>query len=365
MDISVVLPCLNEAETIRVCIEKAKKQINGLNINGEVIVADNGSSDNSIKIAKECDAKVIHVKEKGYGNAVKSGVKASSGKYILIADSDDSYDLNDLPRFYNKITEGYDLVQGCRLPGGGGGINKGAMPITHRLIGNPLFSFLTKYLHGTSFNDVYCGMKILKKDFYENINFFSGGMVFCLEILIKTKIMKAKVAELPITLHKDGRKLGKSHLRTISDGLQTLKFILICCPKILYFFPSIFLLVVSLLSIFVNYYFKFYFEKFIFLNLSLLFLSIQFFMLGIYSALRAEVLGLYKTNWLSKFFKVFKLRFAIMLSLMLIVLSFFFQFSDYQIFNEMTDFILFNFLIIFGITILANSLFISLLVLNK
>ena len=130
-------------------------------------------------------------------------------------------------------------------------------------------------------------------------------MVFCLEILIKTKIMKAKVAELPITLHKDGRKLGKSHLRTISDGLQTLKFILICCPKSIIFFSIYIFTCHPFSKYFCQFYFEFYFEKFIFLNLSLLFLSIQFFMLGIYSALRAEVLGLYKTNWLSKFFKFF------------------------------------------------------------
>ena len=144
---------------------------------------------------------------------MKAGIKKSRGKYILIADSDDSYNLNDLPKFYKKIKQGYDIVQGCRLPSGGGKIKSGAMPITHRFIGNPLFSFLTKVLYQIPFNDVYCGMKILRKKFFKNINFFSTGMVFCLEILIKSKINKAKMSEIPITLFKDGRKIAKSHLK--------------------------------------------------------------------------------------------------------------------------------------------------------
>ena len=125
---------------------------------------------------------------------------------------------------HDKINEGFDIVQGCRLPGGGGKIEKNAMPISHRLIGNPMFTFLTKLMYQTTFNDVYCGMKILRNEFYKDKFFFSYGMVWCLEILIKSKINSAKCAELPITLHKDGRKVGKSHLKTISDGLKTLKF---------------------------------------------------------------------------------------------------------------------------------------------
>ena len=141
MEISIVLPCLNESETLGICIQKAKKQINKLKIKAEIIVADNGSIDGSINIAKKLGAVVINVKNKGYGNVLRAGIKKAKGKYILIADSDDSYNLNDLPKFYNKIKKGYDIVQGCRLPAGGGKINPGAMPISHRLIGNPLFSF--------------------------------------------------------------------------------------------------------------------------------------------------------------------------------------------------------------------------------
>ena len=146
MDISVVLPCLNESETLSTCIKKANNQIKKLGIKGEIIIADNGSDDGSIEISKKLGARVINVKNKGYGNAVRAGIKNAKGKYILIADADDSYNLNDLPKFYKKIKNGFDIIQGCRLPKGGGKIINGAMPITHKFIGNPLFSFLTKVL---------------------------------------------------------------------------------------------------------------------------------------------------------------------------------------------------------------------------
>ena len=135
MEISVVLPCLNEVETLSICIKKAKKQIKNLKIRGEIIIADNGSTDGSLKIAKKLGAKIVNIRNKGYGNALRGGIKKAKGKYILIADSDDSYNLNDLPKFYKKIKKGYDIVQGCRLPAGGGKINKDAMPITHKYIG--------------------------------------------------------------------------------------------------------------------------------------------------------------------------------------------------------------------------------------
>ena len=157
MDLSVVIPCLNESETLKICIEKAKKKISELGIKGEIIISDNGSTDGSQKIAKELGAKVFDASIKGYGAAVNNGIKNSIGKYILIADGDDSYNFEDISIFYNKINEGFDLVQGCRMPSGGGKIKKGAMPISHRLIGNPMFSTLVKLFYNVKFNDVYCG----------------------------------------------------------------------------------------------------------------------------------------------------------------------------------------------------------------
>ncbi len=362
MDISVVLPCLNESETLGICIHKAKKQIKKLNIKGEIIVADNGSSDGSIEIAKKLGAVVIDVKEKGYGNVLRAGIKKSRGKYILIADSDDSYNLNDLPKFYKKINRGYDIIQGCRLPAGGGKIKSGAMPITHRYVGNPLFSFLTKVLYQIPFNDVYCGMKILKKEFFNKIHFFSTGMVFCLEILIKSKINKAKMGEIPITLFKDGRKIAKSHLKTISDGLKTLKFIMICSPKLLFFIPSgLFFLSTIILTILNFNFFIIEIKKVIFINFLLIFLSIQFFMLGIYSALRAKQIQIYKGDLLYKFFKLFKLRLAIVLGLAMMILPGLLNFLNIIYFEDIYNFIYSGLIALLGINIIANSFFVSLL----
>jgi glycosyltransferase involved in cell wall biosynthesis len=362
MDISVVLPCLNEAETISICIKKAKKQIKKLKLRGEIVIADNGSNDGSIEIAKKLSAKVINVENKGYGNVLRAGIKNSKGKFILIADADDSYNLNDLPKFYKKIVQGFDIVQGCRLPSGGGKIVSGAMPFTHRIIGNPIFSYLTKKLYQVPFNDVYCGMKILRKSFFKKMNFFSTGMVFCLEILIKSKINNAKMGELPITLFKDGRKKAKSHLKTISDGLKTLKFIMICSPKFIFFIPSlIFLLSIPVIT-FVNFnYWYNEFNKLIFIGSLLLFLSIQFFMLGIYSTLRAKQIKIYKGNFLDIFFKYFKLRLALLIGIGLlfvpIILGYF---KDFGV-NETSKLIFFSITSLLGINIIANSFFVSLL----
>lgn len=366
MEISVVLPCLNESETLGKCIYKAKKQIRNLGIKGEIIVADNGSNDGSIKIAKKLGANVINVKNKGYGNVLRAGIDKAKGKYILIADSDDSYNLNDLPKFYKKINKGYDIIQGCRLPKGGGKIISGAMPLTHRYIGNPLFSFLTKILYSIPFNDVYCGMKILRKNFFKKINFFSTGMVFCLEILIKSKINNAKMGELPITLFKDGRKVAKSHLKTISDGLKTLKFIMICSPKFLFFIPSVLFVLFAIIITSTNLNF-FFLEtnKLIFLNFLLLFLSIQFFMLGIYSTLRARQIQIYKGNLLNKFFKLFKLRLALIIGLIMMVIPFIYYFFDLSLFEEDFKFIFLSLIAILGINIIANSFFVSLLEIDE
>ena len=366
MDISVVLPCLNESETLGTCIKKANNQIKKLGIKGEIIIADNGSDDGSIKIAKKLGARVINVKNKGYGNALRAGIKDAKGKYILIADADDSYNLNDLPKFYKKIEDGFDIIQGCRLPKGGGKIINGAMPITHKLIGNPLFSFLTKVLYQVPFNDVYCGMKILRKKFFKQIEFFSTGMVFCLEILIKSKINKAKMSEIPITLFKDGRKKGTSHLKTISDGLKTLKFIMICSPKLIFFIPSLIFFVSIPVTTLIN--FKIYdlnLEKIILIDFLLLFLSLQFFMLGIYSTLRAKQINLYNGNLLNKFFRLFKLRYAIIISLLMIIASILLKISDFKLFNENYNFIIINLIALLGINIIANSFFVSLLVIKE
>ena len=206
MDLSIVIPCLNEADTLEICIKKSLKKIKELNIQGEIIIADNGSNDGSIEITKKYDVVLVNVSKKGYGHAIHSGILVAKGKYVLVADADNSYDFNEIPKFYSTIKNNFDLVQGCRLPSGGGKINPGAMPVSHRLIGNPFFTKLAKIFYNVPFNDIYCGMKIFKKSFYDNLNFFSGGMIYNIEVLLKFYVAGAKIYEIPITLHKDGRK---------------------------------------------------------------------------------------------------------------------------------------------------------------
>lgn len=361
MELSIVIPCLNEAETLQTCINKIKNQLTENKILGEIIIADNGSTDGSIDIAKKNNVKIVNVNIKGYGSAVRSGIERAIGEYILIADADDSYDFNDLNKFFIKIKEGYDLVQGCRLPSGGGKIEKNAMPISHRLIGNPFFSYLSKFLFKLTINDVYCGMKIIKKETYKKMFFYSTGMVFCLEILIKFQQFKYKLAEIPITLYKDGRVKGRSHLKTISDGLKTLKFLLIFSPKWIFFFPGILLLSLGNLDLL----YKLLIQnniKSIITPLILIFLGMQIIMLGFYSSIRSETLGFVENKFLKKFFNFFSLKKSIFISLMGCSFSFL-LFKNY-IENEINNTQLFTInlmILVIFISLLFNSLFVSLL----
>jgi len=239
---------LNEADTLAICIDKANSAMALHKINGEVIVADNGSTDDSVKIAEVHSARVVPVKEKGYGNALLGGIAAAQGKYIVMGDADDSYDFLEIPRFVDKLREGYDLVQGCRLPSGGGHLEDGAMPWSHRLIGNPLFSWMARHWFGAPIHDVYCGLRGFRKDYFVSLGQRCLGMEFATEMIIKSSLYKAKIAEVPITLHKDGRKTHTSHLRTVRDGWRTLRFFLIYSPRHLFFIPGLILVMLGLVG---------------------------------------------------------------------------------------------------------------------
>ncbi len=166
-DLSIILPCLNEAETLGNCILKAKKSIEALKLDGEIIVADNGSTDGSLEIARDMGARVVHVNEKGYGNALRGGIEAATGKWIIMADADDSYDLSHITPFVEKLQEGYELVMGCRLPKGGGKIMKGAMPWKHRWIGNPVLSGIGRLFFESRATDFHCGMRAFTREAYQ------------------------------------------------------------------------------------------------------------------------------------------------------------------------------------------------------
>lgn len=246
IELSVVMPCLNEADTLAVCIEKARKVIFENKIKAEIIVADNGSTDGSPEIARRLNATVVSVGEKGYGSALMGGIAASRGKFIIMGDADDSYDFLEIPKFVEKLRDGYDLVQGCRLPGGGGIVKSGAMPFLHRWWGNPMFSFLAALWFSAPINDVYCGLRGFTRAHYDFLDQRCTGMEFATEMIIKSSIYKSKIAEVSITLHPDGRRSHPPHLKTFRDGWRTLRFFLLYSPRWLFFIPGRFLILLGL-----------------------------------------------------------------------------------------------------------------------
>lgn len=238
------MPCLNEAETLGNCILKAQKSIELLKLDGEIIVADNGSTDGSIEIATNLGARVVQVDEKGYGNALRGGIEASAGKWIVIADADDSYDFSRITPFIEKLQDGYELVMGCRLPQGGGKIEKGAMPWKHRWIGNPVLSGIGRLFFASRVTDFHCGMRAFTRDAYQQIALRTTGMEFASEMVIKATLQGMRIGEVPITLYKDGRS-RPPHLRSWRDGWRHLRFMLLYSPTWLFLVPGIFLLLVG------------------------------------------------------------------------------------------------------------------------
>jgi glycosyltransferase involved in cell wall biosynthesis len=248
VEVSIVMPCLNEADTVGTCVEKAVRALRENNIVGEVIVADNGSTDESPAIAARLGARVVPVAAKGYGNALMGGIAAARGQYVIMGDADDSYDFLEAPKFVEKLREGFDIVQGCRLPSGGGTILPKAMPWSHRWIGNPMFSLLVRHMFWSRIHDVYCGLRGFTKAFYNSLNQRCTGMEFATEMIIKAGVMDANIAEVPITLHPDGRKSHPPHLKTVRDGWRTLRFFLLYSPRWLFLYPGTLAILLGLLA---------------------------------------------------------------------------------------------------------------------
>jgi glycosyltransferase involved in cell wall biosynthesis len=238
-ELSVVIPCLNEAETLGACIAKARESIREADIHAEIIIADNGSTDGSIEIAESLGARIVTVKNKGYGHALMGGIAAAQGRYVIIGDADDSYDFRDVPRFVEKLREGFDLVQGCRLPWGSGTIQPGAMPFLHRWWGNPMFTLLSRWWFRSPVHDIYSGFRGFTRELYQRLEQRCAGMEFATEMIIKASLYGAKIAEIPITLHKDGRRTHAPHLKTFRDGWRTLRFFMLFTPRWLFFMPGL------------------------------------------------------------------------------------------------------------------------------
>jgi hypothetical protein len=246
VQLTILMPCLNEAETIAQCIEKARRGIARAGVPGEILIADNGSTDGSQAIAEKLGARVAPVKEKGYGNALRGGIAAARGKWILMGDADDSYDFSEADRFVKKFQEGYDLVMGCRLPVAGGTIMAGAMPWKNRWIGNPVLSFIGRLFFRCPAHDFHAGLRAFSKDALEKMELQTTGMEFASEMVIKATLKKFRIAEVPITLHPDGRS-RPPHLKPWRDGWRHLRFMLIYSPRWLFLMPGLLLSVLGIL----------------------------------------------------------------------------------------------------------------------
>jgi glycosyltransferase involved in cell wall biosynthesis len=246
-EVSIVLPCLNEAETIAICINKILTVFSEQNIQGEVVICDNGSTDGSQKIATDLGASVVTVGERGYGAALQGGFAAARGKFLFMGDADDSYDFMELPKFIKPLREGAEFVIGCRLPSGGGNVLPGAMPFLHRWLGTPVLTFVSKLFFSTKIHDINCGMRGIRKEAYKRMKLKSPGMEFASEMVMKSALLQLDTVEVPITLHPDGRT-REPHLRTWRDGWRHLRFMLLFSPKWLFVFPGVLLFVVGLLG---------------------------------------------------------------------------------------------------------------------
>lgn len=242
MELTILMPCLNEAKTLEICIKKAQTFLETNHIDGEILIADNGSTDGSQEIARSNGARVVDIEEKGYGAALIGGCNAAYGKYVIMGDSDDSYDFLNLMPFVEKLREGYELVMGNRFKGG---IEPGAMPPLHKYLGNPVLSFIGRVLYRSNIKDFHCGLRGYNKESIQKLNLHTLGMEYASEMVVQATLHKLKITEVPTTLKKDGRD-RPPHLRSWSDGWRHLTFLLMHSPKWLFLYPGLLFFLIGL-----------------------------------------------------------------------------------------------------------------------
>jgi len=248
VEVSVVIPCLNEADTLEIVVREALEGLARGGISGEVLVADNGSTDGSQELARRAGAWVVPVAARGYGNALMGGIAAARGRFIIMGDADASYDFRSIPEFVAQLRAGDELVMGCRLPTGGGQVMPGAMPFLHRWWGNPMFSWMVRRWFRSPIHDVYCGLRGFTRDLYTRLELQCTGMEFATEMVIKSALTQARTGEVPITLRPDQRRAHTPHLRTFRDGWRTLRFFLLYSPRWLFLLPGAGLVVLGMVG---------------------------------------------------------------------------------------------------------------------
>lgn len=375
LELSILMPCLNEELTIGICVEKAQKFLADNQVNGEIVIADNGSTDRSREIAREKGAVVVEISQKGYGSALKGGISTASGKYIIMGDADDSYDFLNLMPFLEKLRQGYELVMGNRFAGG---IKKGAMPFLHKYLGNPVLSGIGRLFFKTPIKDFHCGLRGFSKEAIEKIDLQTTGMEFASEMVIKASINNLKVCEVPTTLSPDGRD-RPPHLRSWRDGWRHLRFLLSYSPGWLFLYPGFFFMAIGLIFSILIAIMPIQINQMIFDIHSLLLFNMVFlvgFNMVLFSiktrfyAFRAGLMPADEgqQKWMKKFSleKGLLIGFLIILTGFAVALSVYFEWSSNS-FNyldtrqTMRQFIPAVFFIIMGAQIVFSSFFISIM----
>lgn len=327
LEISLVMPCLNEAETLATCIRKGLQAIADAGLRGEIVIADNGSTDGSREIAVREGARVVTIEAKGYGNALRGGILAARAPWILMGDADDSYDFSRIRPFTDKLGEGWDLVMGCRMPRGGGKVMPGAMPWKHRWIGNPALSFIGRMLFKCPVHDFHCGLRGFSRQAFLEMDLRTTGMEFASELVIKATLIKLRITEVPITLHPDGRS-RPPHLRSWRDGWRHLRFMLLFSPRWLFLIPGIAMSVTGLGSLALLTAGRIHFGKMVLdvgtmmASSMLLLVGFQVVCFAIFTRVFAMTTGFLPPNRrLLRFIQAFTLEWGIISGLLMILLG--------------------------------------------
>ena len=324
------MPCLNEAETLAICINKAQAFFDDNKINGEIIIADNGSTDGSLAIAKSHNATIINVKQKGYGSALNAGINAANGTYVIMGDADDSYDFSNLMPYLTELRNGNDLVMGNRFKGG---IENDAMPFLHKYLGNPVLSFIGRLFFKINISDFHCGLRGFSKSAYETMNLKTSGMEFASEMVVKSKLNNLSISEVPTKLYKDGRTRAP-HLKTWSDGWRHLRFLMLYAPNWLFLYPGILLVIVGLVMSIILTINPIVFESFTLDVHTLLYTSVfllvgfQFIIFyGLTKIFAVENELLPKSNRYNKLFKFINLEKGLICGFILLIIGVFLSFK--------------------------------------